>query len=199
MAVSTVGEYLSALEKSKLLGSEQFVKARRLAGESSDPSALAKALASETLISRWQASVLLDRGSRAQLRLGKYVLIQPLGRGGMGTVFLAEHVTMNRRVALKIVPRSIAKDRASLDRFFAEARAIAALDHPNIVQAYSVDNEMDRYFIVMEFVDGQDLQRLVEIHGPLDFGQAANYIRQAAEGLSHAHARNLVHCDIKPS
>ena len=72
----------------------------------------------------------------------------------MGTVFLAEHVTMNRRVALKIVPRTIAENRASLERFFAEARAIAALDHPNIVQAYSVDNEMDRYFIVMEFVNG---------------------------------------------
>ena len=199
MAVSTVDEYLSALEKSKLLGSEQLVEAQRLAGESSDAAALAKALARENLVSRWQAGTLLALGQRAQLRLGKYKLIQRLGKGGMGTVFLAEHVTMNRRVALKIVPRSIAEDRASLDRFFAEARAIAALDHPNIVQAYSVDNEMDRYFIVMEFVDGQDLQRMVELNGPLDFDQAADYIRQAAEGLAHAHARNLVHCDIKPS
>src|SRR5271165_6198133 len=199
MAVSTVGEYLSALEKSKLLASEQLIEAQRLAGESSDAAALAKALARENLVSRWQAGTLLALGQRAQLRLGKYKLIQRLGKGGMGTVFLAEHVTMNRRVALKIVPRSIAEDRASLDRFFAEARAIAALDHPNIVQAYSVDNEMDRYFIVMEFVDGQDLQRLVEIHGPLDFELAADYIRQAAEGLAHAHVRNLVHCDIKPA
>ncbi len=199
MAVSTVDEYLSALEKSKLLGSEQLVEARRLAGESSDAAALAKALARENLVSRWQAGTLLALGQRAQLRLGKYKLIQRLGKGGMGTVFLAEHVTMNRRVALKIVPRSIAEDRASLDRFFAEARAIAALDHPNIVRAYSVDNEMDRYFIVMEFADGQDLQRMVEVDGPLDFDQAADYVRQTAEGLAHAHARNLVHCDIKPS
>jgi len=58
---------------------------------------------------------------------------------------------------------------------------------------------MDRYFIVMEFVDGPDLQRMVELDGPLDFNDAANYIRQTAEGLAHAHARNLVHCDIKPS
>jgi len=199
MAVSTVGAYLSALDKSKLLRLEQFVEAQRLASQSSDAAALAKALARENLISRWQASVLLDRGTRAQLRLGKYLLIEPLGKGGMGTVFLAEHVTMNRRVALKIVPRSVAKDRASLDRFFAEARAIAALDHPNIVRAYSVDNEMDRYFIVMEHVEGQDLQRLVDRNGPLDFASAADYVRQAAEGLAHAHARNLVHCDIKPS
>jgi serine/threonine protein kinase len=199
MAVSTVDEYLSALEKSKLLAGEQLVEAQRLAGKSSDPTDLAKALARENLVSRWQASTLLALGPRAQLRLGKYKLIQRLGKGGMGTVFLAEHVTMNRRVALKIVPRAIAEDRASLDRFFAEARAIAALDHPNIVQAYSVDNEMDRYFIVMEFVDGQDLQQMVETNGPLDFERAAEYIHQAAEGLAHAHARNLVHCDIKPS
>ena len=155
--------------------------------------------ARENLVSRWQAGTLLDLGLRAKLRMGKYKLISPLGKGGMGKVFLAEHVTMNRRVALKIVPRSIDKDPASLDRFFAEARAIAALDHPNIVQAYSVDNEMDRYFIVMEYVDGKDLQRMVEAGGPLGFDRAANYVRQAAEGLAHAHARNLVHCDIKPS
>jgi serine/threonine-protein kinase len=199
MAISSVGEYLSALEKSKLLGSEQLAAAQRLAGGASDAAELARALARDNLVSRWQAGTLLALGQRAQLRLGKYKLIQRLGKGGMGTVFLAEHVTMNRRVALKVVPRAIAEDRASLDRFFAEARAIAALDHPNIVQAYSVDNEMDRYFIVMEFVDGHDLQQLVEANGPLDFEHAADYIRQAAEGLAHAHARNLVHCDIKPS
>ncbi|MEI8371547.1 MAG: serine/threonine-protein kinase [Planctomycetota bacterium] len=199
MAISTVDEFLSALEKSKLLDSEQLVAAQRLAGNSPDASALAKALVRENLVSRWQAGTLLALGQRAQLRLGKYKLIQRLGKGGMGTVFLAEHVTMNRRVALKIVPRSIAENRASLDRFFAEARAIAALDHPNIVRAYSVDNEMDRYFIVMEFVEGQDLQRIVELNGPLDFDHAADYIRQAAEGLAHAHTHNLVHCDIKPA
>jgi serine/threonine protein kinase len=199
MAVATVDEYLSALEKSKLLASEQLAQAQSLAGKSADAAALARALARDKLVSRWQAGTLLALGRRAQLRLGKYKLIERLGKGGMGTVFLAEHVTMNRRVALKIVPRSIANDRASLDRFFAEARAIAALDHPNIVQAYSVDNEMDRYFIVMEFIDGQDLQRMVEVGGPLPPARAAHYVCQAAEGLAHAHARNLVHCDIKPS
>ena len=91
------------------------------------------------------------------------------------------------------------KDRASLERFLAEARAVAALDHPNIVQAYNVDNEGDRYYIVMEYIDGLDLQRLVETKGPLEYGLAADYIRQAADGLAHAHDRNMVHCDIKPS
>ncbi len=199
MAVATVDEFLTALEKSKLLAGEQLVQAQNLAGSTVDAKTFARALARENLVSRWQASTLLDLGPRAKLRMGKYKLISPLGKGGMGKVFLAEHVTMNRRVALKIVPRSIDKDPVSLDRFFAEARAIASLDHPNIVQAYSVDNELDRYFIVMEYVDGQDLQRVVEAGGPLEFDRAASYIRQAAEGLVHAHARNLVHCDIKPS
>ncbi len=199
MAVATVDEYLSALEKSKLLACDQLAQAHTLAGQLTDAAALAHALARENLVSRWQAGALLALGRRAQLRLGKYKLIERLGQGGMGTVYLAEHTTMHRRVALKIVPRSIAGDRASLDRFFAEARAIAALDHPNIVQAYSVDNEMDRYFIVMEFIDGPDLQRMVQAAGPLDIGRAASYIQQAAQGLAHAHDRNLVHCDIKPS
>ena len=114
-------------------------------------------------------------------------------------MFLGEHVTMNRRVALKFISRQMGKDQASLERFLAEARAVAALDHPNIVQAYNVDNEGDRYYIVMEYIDGLDLQRLVETEGPLEYGLAADYIRQAADGLAHAHARNMVHCDIKPS
>ncbi len=111
MAVATVNDYLAALEKSKLLVAEQFAKAQSLGGQYSDAAELARALARENLVSRWQAGTLLVLGNRAQLRLGKYRLIERLGKGGMGTVFLAEHVTMNRRVALKIVPRSIAKDR----------------------------------------------------------------------------------------
>jgi serine/threonine protein kinase len=197
MAVSSLADFLTLLEKSRLLGAEQLATAHRLAEGAGDAATLAKALVQEKLISGWQSAQLL--AGRATLIFGKYKLIRLLGRGGMGRVFLAEHVTMNRRVALKIVPRHVQNDRAALERFFAEARAIAALDHPNIVQAYSVDNECDRYFIVMEYVDGQDLQQMVEVEGPLGFERAADYIRQAADGLAHAHAHNLVHCDIKPS
>jgi serine/threonine protein kinase len=197
MAVNTVEEFLLVLEKSKLLRGEQFAEVRRLAKASADAAVLAKSLAHQEIISRWQAAQLL--AGRSAFFLGKYKLIELLGRGGMGSVFLAEHTTMNRRVALKVVPRHVSSDRASLDRFFAEARAIAALDHPNIVQAYSVDCECDRHFIVMEYVDGLDLERMVEAEGPLDFARAADYIHQAADGLAHAHARSMVHCDIKPS
>jgi serine/threonine protein kinase len=122
-----------------------------------------------------------------------------LGSGGMGRVFFAEHTTMNRHVALKIISKQLGRDPASLKQFLTEARAIAALDHANIVHAYSVDNEGDRYYIVMEFVEGQDLQRMVEAEGPLDCERAAGYIRQAADGQAHAHGRKKIHCDVKPA
>ncbi len=197
MTISTSEEFFAVLRRSKLLEPEQLAEADSIAGECDDAKSAAKALVNAELITRWQAGQLL--AGRGSFFLGKYKLIELLGRGGMGGVFLGRHVTMNRPVALKIVSRQVGKDPASLERFLAEARTIAALDHPNIVQAYSVDNEGDRYYIVMEFIDGLDLQQMVETEGPLDFDTAADYIRQAAEGLQHGHQRNIVHCDIKPS
>ena len=197
MAVSTPEEFFDILQKSKLLTPSQLAQARELAREGDDPKTLAKRLARKDIITRWQAGQLL--AGRSSFYLGKYRLIELLGSGGMGNVFLGRHVTMNRLVALKIISRRVGKDPASLDRFLAEARAVAALDHPNIVQAYSVDTEGDRYYMVMEYVEGLDLQRMVKEDGPLDCRQAADYIRQAAEGLEHAHQRNMIHCDVKPS
>jgi serine/threonine protein kinase len=197
MAITTAEDLFALLEKSELLSPEQLAKARRLVASQPDARTAAKLLAREEYISRWQAGSLLE--GRTSFYLGKYRLLDLLGRGGMGSVFLAEHVTMNRRVAIKVVSRKIGGDRASLDRFFAEARAIAALDNPNIVRAYDFDNFGDRYYMVMEYVDGQDLQRMVEAEGPLDLELAADYIRQAADGLAHAHDAGMIHCDIKPS
>jgi eukaryotic-like serine/threonine-protein kinase len=197
MAVTSAEEFFAVLEKSNLLIPAQLAQARSAAGQSDSPRTIAKSLAHQNLISRWQAGQLL--AGRSTFYLGKYRLIELLGRGGMGSVFLGQHVTMNRRVALKIISRHVGKDPVSLERFLAEARAIASLDHPNIVRAYSVDSEGDRYYIVMEYVEGVDLQRLVENGGPLDCHRAVDYIHQAADGLDHAHQRNMVHCDIKPS
>ena len=197
MAIATADEFLSVLEKSELLESKQLAEVLREYRNGEDAAAVARTLVQQELLTRWQAAQLL--AGRSSFFLGKYKLIELLGRGGMGGVFLGEHTTMNRRVALKILSRKIGKDPASLERFLSEARAIATLDHPNIVQAYSVDHESDRYFIVMEYIDGRDLQQVVEEDGPLDFETAADYIRQAAEGLSHGHGRKMIHCDIKPS
>ena len=199
MTIKTADEFFAVLEKSRLLEAKQLVEARRVAAEVENPedaTAVAKALARQGLISHWQAGLLL--AGRTLFFMGKYKLIRKLGRAGGGSVFLGQHVTMNRRVALKFISRQMGKDRDSLDRFLAEARAIATLDHPNIVRAYSVDNEGDRYYLVMEYIDGLDLQQLVEREGRLDCGLAADYIRQAAEGLAHAHAHNMVHGAVRP-
>ncbi len=198
MAITTVEGFIEALEKSGLLEEAQLAEARQIASQAADAKSLARALVQKGLLSRWQAAQLLA-GRTSVFFLGKYKLIEMLGRGGMGGVFLAHHTMMNRQVALKVISKQIAQDPAALEQFLAEARAIAALDHPNIVRAYNVDCEDGRYYLVMEYVEGKDLQRLVEEEGPLDFQKVADYIRQAAEGLAHAHQRNLIHCDIKPS
>ena len=197
MAVTSAEEFFAVLENSKLLTGAQVAQARRSAGGGRNPVTVAKRLARQGIITRWQAGQLL--AGRSSFYLGKYRLIELLGHGGMGNVFLGQHVTMNRRVALKIIARQISGDPASLERFLAEARAAASLDHPNIVRAYSVDNEVDRYYFVMEYVEGVDLRRLVEEDGPLDCDRAADYVAQAADGLDHAHQQNLIHGDVKPS
>jgi len=195
--VATVAQLLAALENSNLLGPEQLARAKSVAAQNNDSQAIARILLREGLLTHWQAVQLLT--GRKLFFVGKYKLMNLLGRGGMGSVFLGQHVTMNRRVALKIISRELCRNPAARERFLSEARAVASLDHPNIVQAYSVDNEGDQYYLVMEYVDGRDLQQIVDDDGPLDYSTAADAIRQAAEGLAHAHQRNMIHCDIKPS
>ncbi len=195
--VSTVESCLDLLQKSDLLTPEQLAQARQSADECGDPKALLRSLVQQDLLTRWQAEKLLAGAST--FKLGKYKLLDLLGRGGGGSVFVAQHTTMNRRVALKTIPKQLDRDSPLLERFLVEARAIAALDHPNIVHAYNLDNEGERYYMVLELVEGRDLQRMVEADGPLDYSRAADYIRQAAEGLAHAHSRKMIHCDVKPS
>ena len=197
MAITTAEAFLVVLEKSGLLNTEQFAEAQDATLLTSDAVELAEMLIRQELITPWQSTQLL--AGRHSLFLGNYALMDLLGRGGMGSVFLARHRTMNRRVALKVVSKQVGKDPASLDRFLAEARLIASLDHPNIVQAYDVGKESDRFYIVMEYIEGQDLEAIVQEHGLFGFEEVADCIRQAAEGLAHAHGRNMIHCDIKPS
>jgi len=162
-----------------------------------DPELLGQFLLEQQHITAWQHKQLIQ-GRHKGFQIGKYRLLRPLGAGGMGAVYLAEHTRMRRQVALKVLPTKLVNQSSYLERFLLEARAIASLDHPNIVQAYSVDNEGDLYYLVMQFVDGKDLHRLIHESGPLECKTAAEYVRQAAEGLAHAHQKNLIHRDIKP-
>ncbi len=106
---------------------------------------------------------------------------------------------MNRKVAIKVLPRRRVHDASYLARFHLEAQAAAHLDHPNIVRAFDVDNEDDTHYIVMEYVPGSDLQHLVRQNGPVPFEAAADYIAQAADGLQHAHEKGVIHRDVKPA
>ncbi len=162
------------------------------------PRELADSLIREGVLTRFQAEKLLDGRWRGFTISGKYRLLERLGTGGMGEVFLCEHIHMGRRVALKFLPRSQADDPASLARFYREARAVARLDHPNIVRAHDIDHEDKLHFIVLEYVDGCNLHDFVRNNSTLTPARAANYIHQAALGLQHAHEAGLVHRDIKP-
>jgi len=152
----------------------------------------------ENLVTPWQCDRLLE-GKWKGYFLGRYKLLGQLGAGGMSTVYLGEHVLMQRRVAIKVLPRQRVSDTSYLARFHREARAAASLDHPNIVRAYDVDNDGDNHYLVMEYVDGRDLQQTVKRGGRLDYLTAADYVRQAAEGLGHAHCNGLIHRDVKPA
>ena len=162
------------------------------------PRALADALVDHGLLTNFQAEKLLQGRWRGFVIADKYRLLERLGAGGMGTVYLCEHVHMGRRIALKVLPLAQGEDPACLARFYREARAVARLDHPNIVRAHDIDCEDKLHFLVLEYVDGCNLHEFVRRNGNMDPLRAAHYIRQAALGLQHAHEAGVVHRDLKP-
>ena len=163
-----------------------------------DPVALAKALQHHNVVTHWHCEKLLQ-GKYKGFFLGKHKLLGHLGSGGMSSVYLAEHMKMHDKRAIKVLPRSRLGNSSYLARFQLEAKAIASLNHPNIVRAHDIDNEGDTHYIVMEYVDGADLQTMVKKKGPLPFDQIADLIAQAARGLQHAHEVGLIHRDVKPA
>ncbi len=128
----------------------------------------------------------------------RYQLLEELGCGGMGQVFKARHKLMKRVVALKTIRPELVNNPEAVMRFAKEARGAARLAHPNIVSAFDAEREGDVHFLVMEFVDGESLNRIVNRSGPLEPDVAADYVRQAALGLQHAFEKGMVHRDIKP-
>lgn len=196
--------FLEMVGKSRLVEPatlEKFTqKLHELHGEQlpEDASLIAKSMVAEGLLTTWHTEKLLA-GKYKGFFLGKYKLLGHIGTGGMSSVYLAEHTRMLDKRAIKVLPRTRVKDATYLARFQLEAKAIASLSHPNIVLAYDIDNEGDVHYIVMEYVEGVDLQVLVRRDGPLAPTQAALLIAQAADGLQHAHQRGVVHRDVKPA
>ncbi len=199
----SVEKFLECVKRSELVDDDRLTQALA-ALKDSDPAALQDAerlaakLTEAKLLTKWQCENLL-LGKSSGFKLGQYKLLGLLGTGGMSSVYLAEHAQLKVRRAIKVLPVSRVNDSSYLERFLQEAQAAARLNHPNIVQAYDIGVQKKHHYIVMEYVEGRDLQNLVKETGTLDYDQAANYIRQAAEGLAYAHQSGLIHRDIKPA
>ena len=132
-------------------------------------------------------------------QIGNYELEEKLGQGGMGVVFKARQVKLNRLVAIKVLPDSRLQDKAAIGRFEREKAAIGKLGHSNIIQAYDAGEFNGIHFLVMEYVDGIALSEVVRRVGPVSVPDACEIACQAARGLQHAHERGIVHRDVKPS
>jgi serine/threonine protein kinase len=163
-----------------------------------DPHAVADQLVTRGLLTRWQADNLL-RGKFRGYFLGKFKLLGLLGSGGMSSVYLAEHVWLQRKQAIKVLPKKRVGDASYLERFRLEALATASLSHPHIVRLYDIDQEGDVHYLVMEYVRGETLQAIVARSGPIGYVEAALYVAQAARGLQYAHDAKMVHRDVKPA
>jgi eukaryotic-like serine/threonine-protein kinase len=132
-------------------------------------------------------------------RIGSYQLIQQLGSGGMSSVFRAIHTETGHEVAVKVLPRYLAKNPTLLQRFLREAKSAEALEHPNIVAIYDRGSEEGRYYLVLEYVPGGDLHDRVRNKGPLGVAEVIELMRAVARGLQFAAGRGLIHRDIKPA
>jgi len=158
---------------------------------------LSRALVKAGKLTPYQAAAVYQKKSRGLL-IGNYLILDKLGQGGMGVVFKARHRRLGRVGALKILPPSFARDRSAVMRFRREVEAAGRLKHPNLVAALDADEDRGVHFLVMDYVEGRDLDRVVRDRGPLPIAQAVDCLIQAARGLEAAHAEGIVHRDIKP-
>ena len=130
--------------------------------------------------------------------IGGFELLATLGKGGMGVVFKARQVSMDRIVALKVLPPNLAKDETYVSRFLREARSAAKLNHPNIVQGIDVGEAGGHYYFAMEFVDGFTVKELIRRQGRIEEKQALNIVGGVARALEHSAKHGIIHRDIKP-
>jgi serine/threonine protein kinase len=201
-APATSDDFVEVIQKSGLVAPVQLeTYLQQYYAESvppPEPARFAARLVRDGLLTNFQAQQLL-RGRYRNFTLGKYRILEPLGSGGMGKVFLAEHISMKHRVAVKVLQIN-PNDRSSQQaRFRREARASGKLNHPNIVQTHDFDTDGKNFlYLVMDYVEGINLFDLVRKRGPLPVEAAAQYLGQAAYGLQHIHQAGLIHRDLTP-
>ena len=192
-------DLLRALRKSNLLTEADWEQLQADVADRplTSPDEVLQHLVAGNLLTPWQASML--RQGKKAFFLGKYRLEELLGTGAMGAVFRARQPGLDRSVTLKILSPRVVRDARMVARFRQEMRAIAALDDPHIVAALDAESANNLHYLVMRWVPGEDLARVLARHGPLPIPFACECVRQTALGLQHAADRGLVHRDLKPS
>ncbi len=194
-------QYVQTLSDSGLMTKEEVEQLLRQLPAGKKPSngeEMATMLFRQGRLTKFQAQAVYQGKARG-LILGDYVVLDEIGQGGMGQVFKAQHRRMKRIVALKILPSEMTKSADAVGRFQQEVEAAARLIHPNVVTAFDAGEAKKMHFLVMEFVEGQDLDSVVAKRGKLPVAVAVDYILQAAKGLEYAHSQGVIHRDIKPS
>lgn len=199
-STQSIGDFLTVLRDSGLVAPDVLARliAPWTAATGPVPDELVRELLDKELITQWQLDQ-LRKGKHKGFVLGRYKLLHLLGAGGMGSVYLGQHEVLGHKAALKILPRSHATQSSYLARFVREAQAAAQLSHPNIARVVELETSGSIHYMVMEYIEGIDLNAKVKQEGPLDVLDAVDFVRQAALGLHYAHDQGFVHRDIKPA
>ncbi len=200
MQVLAAEDLIAALRGSGLFTHEQVeAMVRELAPLGVDSTAMMRQLLTSRRLTRYQLKK-VAHGKGAELRVGPYIVTDKLGEGGMGKVYRARRANGGTDVlALKVVRSALVANPVVRGRYAREVQTTGTLDHPNIVRLFDAGEDGGRFYLAMEFVDGIDLARLMQIYGRVEVAEACEYVRQMALGLAHAHAKGFVHRDIKPS
>src|SRR5579871_99889 len=202
-------DFLDRLLEQQLLNSDSVVqfleRMRDGLSQYAEVESLGQALVEAGLLTAYQLDRILA-GTTHGLILGNHRVLDRLGAGAMGVVFLAEHMLLKRQVAIKVLPMDDECPPALWERFCSEMRVLATLHHPNVVMAFDAgqvpvagSRMPTLLYLAMELVSGGDLEQYVQDHGPVAIPQACEWIRQAACGLQEAHDHHLIHRDVKPS
>lgn len=201
MSRKSVTQFLTEAERSGVFAPERSQEVTALvAGDSSlSVEQVASQMVERNILTVFQAEQLLAGRGNECLIAGRYRVLEKLGEGGMGTVYKAQDTNLDRVVAIKVLPAGRLNDADAIARFQREAKALARLSHPHIIQAYDSGSDQGRHFLVMEFVEGLGLDKVLRQHGTLAPSIAADFVHQAAVGLEHAHEKGLVHRDLKPA
>ncbi|MGE3809554.1 MAG: serine/threonine protein kinase [Gemmataceae bacterium] len=200
-AKQPIDSFLRNALRSGLLDQKQLEDARGTLAltDRDNTQALASYLIKIGKLTRFQAAKLMQ-GAAIGLVLGPFQVLSPLGKGGMGNVYLARDARSKELVALKVLPPKRAKQEENmLARFRREMNISKMLDHPNLAKAYEAGECQGVYYIAMEFIPGQSLYKVVSTGGPMPVPRAARLFAEVAQGISHAHSMGLVHRDLKPS